>query len=375
MNAAYKFRIYPNTEQAEVIQKTFGCCRFVYNYFLAERKKQWEENGVTLNYCACSKMLTKLKQDIEWLREPDKYALGNSLRDLDRAYQNFFNGRKKSNSVGYPKFKSKKEQRKSYRTNNHNKNTAIVIVGSKIKLPKLGYVKCRISRQQKGRILNATILQESVGKYFVVLCCEIEQQALPKTNKQVGVDVGIKTLATLSDGTKYENHKYLHKSQKRLARLQRQLSRKSKDSKHREKARIAVAKLHEHIANQRKDTIHKVTTDIVRSYDLICVEDLNVQDMFETAKYKRLRRSMSDTAMGEFLRVLTYKVEMYDKKMVEVATDYPSSQICCSCGKQSEKLKDSGIRKWTCPKCGAVHDRDINAAKNILNEGLRLLQA
>ena len=259
MEYSYKFRIYPNAEQQTLIQKTFGCSRFVYNYFLAQRISEYKATGKSSTRFQQDKSLTALKQEIEWLREPDKCALQNALKDLDSAYKNFFRAVKSGGKAGFPRFKSKRNMRKSYKTNSN-----IAISDSRVRLPKLGLVKCRVSKEVRGRILSATISQNPSGKYFVSICCtDAEIKPMPPTGAAVGIDVGIKAFAVTSDGVSYPNHKYLAKSEKKLARLQRQLSRKSKGSRRREKARIKVAMLHEHIANQRQDAAHKLSTQLI----------------------------------------------------------------------------------------------------------------
>jgi putative transposase len=368
---AYKFRIYPNKQQEELIQKTFGCTRFVYNYYLEKRKETYESESKTLNYYSCCADLTLLKKEIEWLREPDKWALQNSLRNLDSAYLNFFRRVKNGEKPGYPKFKSKRSNYKSYKTQFSRNN--IVVLGKYIKLPKLGLVPCRVSKQIEGRILNATINQNPSGKYFVSICCTEVEISKPKpTGAMVGIDLGIKDLCITSDGQCFANPKYFNQSQKKLAKLQRELSRKSKGSNNYEKARIKVARCYEKITNQRKDTIHKITTTFVRNYDLIVMETLATRDM---VKDRRLAKLINDVAWGEIARQLEYKAEWYGKTLVKVDRFYASSQICSHCGYKNFDTKNLAVRKWGCPSCGTHHDRDINAAKNILNEGVQILSA
>lgn len=360
VNKAYKIRIYPNKQQRILIAKTFGCCRFVYNYFLAERIRLYKDEGKSIGYFELCNLLVKKKQEQIWLKEVDKCSLQASLKDLIVAYECFF----KRNS-GFPKFKTRRDNHKSYRTNSN-----IHIFDKHVQLPKLGKVKFRGKYDIQGRIVSATVSQEPSGKYYVSLCCEVEIEQLPKTNQSVGIDLGLKDFAILSNGIKIPNLKYLAKSEKRLVKLQRELSRKPKGSSNRNKARIKVARCYEKITNQRKDFLHKLSTQFVRDYDNICIEDLNVEGM---VKNHNLAKSISDASWSEFVRQLTYKCEWYGKQLIKVDRFYPSSQLCNNCGYKNKAVKDLKIRYWTCPECGNEVDRDVNASKNILNEGMKLL--
>ena len=363
MEKAYKFRIYPNKTQEILIQKTFGCVRFVYNYFLDKRITAYKEDKVTLTFNKCSKELTELKQELTWLKEPDKCSLQNALKHLDIAFQNFFN----RENVGYLKFKSKKNRHKSYKTNFTNNN--IAFERGKIKLPKIGKVRIRDKQIPQGRILNATVSQTPSGKYFVSICCtDVDKPDFIRTDRYVGIDLGIRDFVITSDGDKYSNPKYLRQSLNKLAKLQRELSRKTRGGFNWDKARIRVARLYERITNQRKDMLNKLSSELVRKYDVICIEDLQVSNMI---KNHNLAQSISDASWSEFVRQLEYKSKWYGKELIKVDRFFPSSQTCNVCGYINKATKNLAVRTWICPNCNAKHDRDINASINILHEGMR----
>lgn len=361
MNYTYKFRIYPNETQKQLIEKTFGCCRFVYNYFLDKRIKVYEETKETLNFYSCCKQLTSLKKELPWLKEVDSTSLQSSLKDLDTAYQNFW---KLHN--GYPKFKSKKNYKNSFKM-----KMGIKFINNKhIQLPKLKSIKCKISKEVEGKILSTTIHKFPSGKYYISILVEKPDFGkLESTGLVVGIDLGIKDFCITSDSLKIPNPHFLKTSEKKLIREQHRLSRKPRGSHNYEKQRIKLARIYEKINNQRTDFLQKLSTQFIKNYDIICLETLKVKNM---VKNHNLAKSILDCSWSTFINMLQYKSDWYGRVISKINTFYPSSKTCSNCGYKLDNLT-LDVREWICPNCGTSHDRDINAANNILKEGLKLL--
>ena len=365
MFKAIKLRLYPNKVQRCLIEQTFGCCRLIYNKGLEKRQKDYKRGKKTGYFQTC-KMLTGLKKNkkFEFLKTCDSIALQTSLRDLDSAFKNFFKKQAK-----YPNFKSKHNYRQSYRTQNINNN--VRIEGKYIRLPKLGLIKIR-QTVKNANILHVTVVKAPSGKYFAALTVEFEPK--PRQNKggQVGIDVGIHSYYTDSNGDVAENPKNLKQSLKRLARAQRSLSRKEKNSHNFEKQRIKVAIIYEKVSSRRNDFLQKLSSTLISENQVICIEGLKVANMM---KNRHLAREISDASWGAFRRMLEHKSCWYGNNLVVTPTFYPSSQLCSQCGFQNREVKNLAIREWTCPKCKTEHDRDFNASVNILKCGLQMLTA
>jgi len=370
---AYKFRIYPDSEQARFFIKSFGCVRKVYNLMLDDRKKSYEEyksTGIKTKYPTPA----KYKEKYPYLKEVDSLALANAQLNLEKAYKNFL----RNKDFGFPKYKCKSNPVQSYTTNNQN---TIYIKNGYIKLPKLkSLVKIKLHREIKGVIKSVTISRNSINHYFASILCEEEIGELPKTNKNIGIDLGIKEFATMSDCTKAANLKFTKEYEKKLKREQRKLSRRCRlakssnrklsESKNYQKQKKKVAKIHNKIRNKRKDFINKLSTEIINSHDIICMEDLNIKGMLKNHK---LAKSISDVSWIEFGRQLEYKADWYGRIIVKVPTFYPSSKTCSSCGNVKKELLLSE-RTYHCECCGLEIDRDYNASINILRKGLEMLK-
>ena len=349
-NKAYKFRLYPNKQQQELINMTFGCTRFVFNRILGDAIKYYEENKKTkINTPAT------YKSDYPFLKEVDSLALANAQLQVKVAYKNFYNG------SGFPKFRSKKNNYQSYTTN--NQKGSVRIEGSKIKLPKVGFVKIKLHQAVQGVIKSVTISKNPSGKYYISILTQQEIAQLASIDKKLGIDLGLKNFAITSDGDIFENPKFLRKTEKQLTKAQRELSRKKKGSNNRYKARLKVAKLHEKIANQRKDFLHKLSTKLIRENQTIVMEDLSVKNMMKNHK---LAKAISEVSWYQFRLMLDYKSKWYGREIIIAPSNYASSQLCSNCGYKNTDVKDLKIREWKCPSCGSVHDRDINASKNLL---------
>jgi len=319
-----------------------------------------------MNKVACNNYVNQvLKKAYEWLKEVDKFALTNAVYNMDSAYQKFF-----KEHAGYPNFKSKRNSIKSYTTNFTNGNIEVLFDKNKIKLPKLKLVKAKVHRKFDGKIKSATISQVPSGKYFVSILVETEHVPMESTGSLIGIDLGIKDLLITSDGDKFDNQKLTKKYEKKLAKEQRKLSHKKKNSKNRDKQRIIIARIHETISNARKDCLHKISHKLISENQVIVSENLAVSNMVKT---HNLAKAIQDCGWHELTRQLSYKSDWNNRQYVKIGRFTKSSQPCHICGYINTETKNLAVREWTCPQCGTVHDRDVNATINILNEGLKLL--
>ena len=355
---AYKYRIYPNSEQKVFFAKCFGCVRFFYNKSLDDMNEIYKSTGKFKNITPAS-----YKEDYSFLKEVDSLALSNAQLNRNIAFKSFF-----SHKTGFPKFKSKRNDQ-SYTTNNQG-SVKFSNNDRYISIPKCSRIRIKKHRDFYGGIKSITVSVTTDNKYYISLLVESEIKPLKESNRSIGLDLGIKDLIVDSNGNKYKNHKYLTKSQNKLAKEQRKLSHMEKGSSNRNKQRIKVARIHRHINNQRNDYLHKLSKKIIDENQIICIEDLKVKDMMNDSK---LARNISDVSWSRLVSMLIYKANWYGRKVIKIPFNYPSSQLCSICSYKNSITKDLRIRKWTCPECGTIHDRDINAAKNILSKGIEML--
>ena len=361
---AYKIRLYPNKSQKTFFNKSFGCCRVIYNEMLYELENSYKQ-GIVLNKCDLFK---KIKQKYNWMSQSDSQGLCNTYQDLNSAYTNFFKKRAK-----FPEFKKKKDKN-SYR-NGMMQNTIEKLIPNKnhIRIPKAGLVEFRedydFSQLNIQKIYNLTIERSKTNKYYCSICCDVEQKEYEHTGEIIGIDLGIKDLVIDSNGNKYSNSKYQQKTEKKIKHLQRLYSKKTKGSKNQEKARLKLAIAHEKLSNKRKDNLHKITTKLIKENDVICIENLNVKGMLQNHK---LAKAIQDASFGTLVSMLKYKAAWRNRQIIEVGRFYPSSKLCHCCGHRMSYM-GLEVREWICPKCKTKHDRDVNAAINIKNEGLKIL--
>lgn len=361
MNKSFKIRIYPTKEQQILLEKSFGASRFIYNHFLKLKQYLYQEFNIKIIFNHMSKMLTELKRQKTWLTVPDKCALQNTLKDLDKAYKNFYNG------AGYPKFK-RKDSKNSYRT-----NCNIKINNSFVTIPKVGLLrykdKYKLEEENILKVYNVTISKNNIGEYYASISAEVYIPHFERTNQNVGIDLGLKEFAIFNTGEKINNPRILATLEKKYRKLAKAVSRKVYGSANYQKAKLKLAKFHKYIANIRKDFLHKLSTNLLKEFDIICLEDLNIKGLM-----RNKGKSYQDVAQSEFVTMLKYKAEWYGKTIVQISRWFPSSQLCSECGYKNPALKDTSIREYDCPVCGTYHDRDINAVINILREGLRILE-
>ena len=361
---AYKIRLYPNKAQRSFFNKTFGCCRVVYNEMLYKLNESYK-NGIKLDK---NQLFKDIKKSHIWLKQADSQGLCNTFMDLRSAYNNFFSKRAK-----IPKYKKKKDKN-SYRNGTCYKElTKLFPNKNHIVIPKAGLIEFRedYDFQNLGitKVYNLTIERSKKVNYYCSICCDVEIPEYEHTGEVIGIDLGIKDLIIDSNGNKYSNPKYQLKTEKKIKHLNRLYSKKQKGSKNQEKIRLKLANAYEKLSNKRKNNLHKITTKLIKEDDIICIENLNVKGM---TKNHSLAKAIQDCSFGTLVNMLKYKAYWHNRKIIEVGRFYPSSKICHCCG---HKMPYMGleIRKWTCPNCGVKHDRDINAAINIKNEGLKLL--